>query len=294
MYRGANVSLTVPCHGYSLRAKRRALACLIVGIVLAAPLQCFGAEAGSGAYWPGFRNYLAGVVPPPGFHLRNDLATYAATAPRVVLNGLPVQNVSTDVIADIVEPIYVSPKKLFGARHGIVLTQPIVWAHLRGTIAGTEISPSGNRLALADTVLSPLLLGWDRGKLHYNTNLAIFIPTGGYNVHRVVNTGRNFWAFDPQFAITHFDPETGWDLSAVVGYTFNLENHTTNYRSGNVLHVDYAFAKKLKNGVKPGIVGYVSSRLRPTVARARYLARSSHRSLASARLSNGQPTRALG
>lgn len=237
---------------------------MLLGLVILAQPATFAAEAGVGHYWPGFRNYMAGVIPAkPGLYLRNDIVGYQATAPRVVLNGLPVEGVSADVVVDLVEPLYVLPKKLFGATHAIVLTQPFAWTHLAGTVTGPGIMASGTRVAASDLVVSPLYLGWHKGKLHYNTNLAIFVPTGDYDVHRVVNMSLNYWTFDPEFAITHMDPETGWDLSGVIGYSFNTENAVTHYRSGQVLHIDYAIGKRLKSGWKPGIMGYAWMQVTP-------------------------------
>lgn len=219
--------------------------------------KCYAAEGGSGAYWPGFRNYMAGVVPSqPGWYFRNDVIGYTATAPRIVLNGFPVEGAKLDAVLDIVEPEYVLPRKLWGANHAIVLTQGFAYAEFDGTITGPGIRESGTRLAHTDTILSPLFLGWKDNDIHYNANLAIFIPTGDYKVRRVVNTGRNYWTFDLQFGATHFDPKTGWDFSGVLGYSINTSNATTRYRSGEVLHFDFAIGKVLRNRLKPGIAGY--------------------------------------
>ena len=76
------------------------------------------------SYLPGFRNYLAGIVPSkPGFYLRSDVVYYSGTAPRVVLNGQPVENISVDAALGIIEPEYVFPWKIFGANHAVVITQ---------------------------------------------------------------------------------------------------------------------------------------------------------------------------
>lgn len=232
------------------------------GLLLAALLVCTGArcraaEAGSGAYWPGFRNFMAGVVPPkPGLYLRNDVLGYTATAPRVVLNGFPVKNADLTAVLDIIEPEYVLPHKLWGANHAIVITQAFPHADLSGAIIGPNLKVSGSGFAPADTIVSPLFLGWQKKNLYYNSNLAIFVPTGDFNIHRVVNLSRNFWTFDLELGVTQFDPKVGWDFSGVLGYSINTQNAATHYRSGDVLHFDYAIGKVLKNRLKPGLVGY--------------------------------------
>lgn len=244
----------------------RSIGCIgaVLTVLLLAQSACFGAEAGVGPYWPGFRNFLAGVIPSkPGFYFRDDLVYYTATAQRVVLNGLPVENANVHLWADIVEPYYVFPKKLFGATHAFVVTQPFVWAKVSGQIIGTELKPAGSNFGPGDTIVSPIFLGWNKGKLHWNSNLAVFIPNGAFDPRQVVNTSRNYWTLDPEFGFTYLDPCTGWDLSGVLGYAVSFENGATRYRTGNVAHLDYAFGKTLKSGVKPGVVGYAWVQVTP-------------------------------
>ncbi len=128
---------------------------------------------------------------------------------------------------------------------------------------GTDLEPSGTGSGFGDTVVSPFLLGWDKGKIHYNTNFAVYIPHGDFDDNRVVNTDRNFWTLDPEFGFTYLNPRTGWDLSGALGYSINFENPATQYTSGDLLHFDYAVARTLKNGLKPGIVGYVVEQVTP-------------------------------
>lgn len=235
---------------------------ILVTIVLTVVLvyvgtRCDAAEAGAGQYWPGYRNYMAGYVPSkPGLYLRNDFVGYTASVPKVELNGLPVGNADLSAFLDIIEPEYVMPHKLWGANHAIVLTQGFAYVELSGTVLGPNIRVSGNRFAPTDTIVSPLFLGWKKKNLYYNTNVAIFIPVGDYNVTRVVNQDRNFWTFDLEVAATQFDPKVGWDLSGVLGYSINTQNAVTRYRSGDVLHFDFAVGKVLKNHLKPGLSGY--------------------------------------
>lgn len=179
--------------------------------------------------------------------------------PHEVLNGLPVKDVSANAVLDIIEPSYVSPEELWGATHAIVVTQPLTWGKLKGQVIATDVVPSGTRLGAGDTIIPPLFLGWKKGDLHYNANLAIFIPTADYSVHRAVNLGHNYWTFDTEFAATNSNPKTGWELTGVFGYSINSENTATRYTSGDVLHFDFAIGKVLKSGVKPGLLGYATT-----------------------------------
>lgn len=231
--------------------------CLLLICMIFTHQPCIAAEGGIGAYWPGFRSFMTGVVPSKeGLYLRNDVVVYSASAPRVVLNGLPIENISVDAVFDIIEPTYVFPKKLFGANRAAVITQSLIWLKQSGGIIGTDIEPSDSRFAPGDTVISPIYLGWQKNKLFYSATIAVFIPTATYDINRVVNTSRNYWTVDPEFGITYFNPNTGWDISGAIGYSINTKNPATDYKSGDVLHFDYAVGKTLKSGIKPGVVGY--------------------------------------
>lgn len=237
---------------------------LLLLVILFAETVCFATEAGLGAYWPGYRNYLAGIVPSkPGFSLRNDVVFFSGTADRVVLNGLPIENVSADVVVEIIEPIYVFPWKVFGGNHAFVVTQPFAWAKLSGRVIGTNIEPSGSRGAPGDTVVSPFYIGWHKGNIFFNTNLAIFIPTGDYDINRVVNISRNYLTFDPELGVTYLNPKTGLDVSGVLGYSINTENGATHYTSGDAIHLDFAVGQLMKNRLKPGISGYAWVQVTP-------------------------------
>ena len=112
----------------------------LAGVCLNAS-PCAASEGGIGAYWPGYRNYLAGIVPPdPGYYLREDVVGYTATAPRVVLNGHPVRNASANVVVDTVEPSYVFAHKILGAAHAVVLTTEVMWDQLSGNVIGTSLT----------------------------------------------------------------------------------------------------------------------------------------------------------
>ncbi len=240
------------------------LAALLLALSSGCATPCRAAEAGTGAYWPGFRNYMAGVVPPkPGSYLRNDFVGYSASVPKVVINGLAVGDAKIDALLEVIEPEYVLPRKLWGANHAVLITQGLAYVELSGTVLGPNIRASGNRFAPTNPVVSPLFLGWQKGNLHYNANLAIFVPINDYNITRVVNQDRNFWTFDLEFGMTHFDPKVGWDFSGVLGYSINTQNSTTRYRSGDVLHLDFAVGKVLKSRLKPGVSGYAWVQVSP-------------------------------
>ena len=49
----------------------------------------------------------------------------------------------------------------------------------------------------------------------------------------------------------------GLDVSAGLTYVINTENRATNYRTGNLFHLDWAVGKQLSPAWKIGVVGYL-------------------------------------
>src|SRR6202000_134874 len=103
-----------------------------------------------------------------------------------------------------------------------------VWADLSATIdtplGSIDASPSNN--GLGDSLIAPLMLGWDDGDFHWSAAVNVYVPTGAYDDHSL-SVGKNIWAVMPQFAITYFDPTSGWDISTALVYVTQSENDAT-------------------------------------------------------------------
>jgi hypothetical protein len=115
---------------------------------------------------------------------------------------------------------------------------------------------SGSLDAFNDVVVTPIIVGWHAGNLHWNASASVWLPVGAYDRTRLVNTGRNVWAWSPQFAATYFDPQSGWEVSGAAVYIMSATNTATNYKSGDLIHVDFAIGKMLSPHIKLGVVGY--------------------------------------
>jgi hypothetical protein len=54
------------------------------------------------------------------------------------------------------------------------------------------------------------------------------------------NLGIGHGTADADAGYTYFDPSTGHEFSAIVGFTCNLESPSTNYQNSVDLHLDWA------------------------------------------------------
>ena len=218
-------------------------------------------EGGQSPALKGYRDFLAGVLPSPGVQIRTDTYFYNGTERSTIPQG----QLRVDVKArtQVLGLTVITPYQMFGANYAVAVRAAGSNIDVNQTISrpGVTIPRSGNLTGFNDIVLTPAILGWHSGNLHWNLATSVWLPAGDYDKTRTVNTGRNYWAVSPQFGITYFDPKTGWDISAALMYGMNGTNTATNYRSGNIGHFDYAVGKHLTRQFKVGVVGYVVQQL---------------------------------
>jgi hypothetical protein len=99
-----------------------------------------------------------------------------------------------------------------------------------------------NKFGLGDMIVNPFILGWQKDKWNFVATVDTFVPTGRYRSTDLANLGRNYWTFEPVFAVTYADPKGGPEFSAKLMYDFNTKNGATDYLSGQEFHTDVALA----------------------------------------------------
>src|SRR5262249_11521151 len=62
---------------------------------------------------------------------------------------------------------------------------------------------------------------------------------------------------------TYFNPQSGWEASAVAGLTYNFTNPSLDYQNGIDAHLDWGVSKFLSKQVHVGLVGYAYQQLPP-------------------------------
>jgi hypothetical protein len=70
---------------------------------------------------------------------------------------------------------------------------------------------------------------------------------------------------------TYFNPQTGHELSAVTGFTYNFENPDTNYRNGIDWHLDWGASQFLSKQLFIGAVGYFYQQISADSGQAPFL-----------------------
>ena len=83
------------------------------------------------------------------------------------------------------------------------------------------------------------------------------IPVGAYDSARLSNIGIGHGAVDAGGGYTYFNPKTGHEFSAVLGFTYNFANQSTQYQNGVDMHLDWGASQFLTKQFQIGLVGYV-------------------------------------
>jgi hypothetical protein len=205
---------------------------LVTSVLLFPPLFVF---AGGVNHEPlGAEAFLAGILPPRGFYIKEYLNYY--TADKLKNDSGRTLNLAKDgteldkleVYASATRFLYISPLKILGGSLGAQMIVPWVRASMR-LDALTPMGPSEmgeHRNAVSDITFGPNL-SWHfpNGLFHAAMGLDITAPTGPWDEKHLVNIGKNVWSFSPVLAATVFLP---WhpNLSAGIkmDYSFNTQN----------------------------------------------------------------------
>ena len=238
---------------------------------------------------------MAGVTPPPGIYVVDTNYYYAGSATGDAAVGVALKrtgplgrtttlnlnidaNIKVDAKAyfNVPTAVWVTPQKLLGGDLGFIVATPIGYkdvnagvglnaratatlpAPLNLTIQASrqaQLAFGDNQTAFGDPIAAAFI-GWHAGNFHWNVTTMANIPLGQWDRGNMANIGFNRWAFDTTAAFTWLDPTVGLELSVAPGYTINLENPDTNYKSGREFHVEFAAMQQLSKQAAIGVTGY--------------------------------------
>ncbi|WJR76751.1 transporter [Bradyrhizobium sp. NP1] len=139
---------------------------------------------------------------------------------------------------------------------------------LNGTLSGTLANvPFTRSFALEQTTIGfgdlvpQFALRWNAGVSNYMVYLTGDIPVGLYDRFNLANLGLGHGAIDGGFGYTYFNPATGHEISATLGFTGNFKNTSTDYTSGIDLHLDVGASQFLTKQLQVGVVAYAYEQL---------------------------------
>jgi hypothetical protein len=258
-----------------------------VAALLVLPAQVARADEGGVSFWvPGLYGSLAAVPQQaPGWsattiywHDSVSAAGDVARAREITLGNIPANvtatanaNVHANLDLGFLIANYAFETPVFGgqASAGFLAAYGNNSTSLAGTITGTVTGPGGGvfPFSRSDIINSSVTafgdiypqfaLRWNAGVNNFMTYVTGDIPVGAYDSARLANIGIGHWAIDSGGGYTYFDPKTGHEASAVLGFTYNFVNPATQYQSGVDMHLDWGASQFLTKQIQVGLVGYL-------------------------------------
>jgi hypothetical protein len=211
-----------------------------------------------GVYPLGMSATNSGVTPDAGFSYANQLLFYSRD--RAKDDGgetLPVTGRNA-VVMDMNSFIWVSQKKLLGARYSATATLPVAKNNLTSDINGPISGGSG----FADSYYLPVILGWDRERVAYKAMYGVLAPTGRFAAEADDNVGSGYWTHTLSAGQTFYLTETGrLVFSAFEMYEFHSTQAETDIHPGENFDLDYSLMGSLPQSgsvlLQVGLVGYL-------------------------------------
>lgn len=218
------------------------------------PANSHAEEGGSGHYLPGSMSSFVDTVPPSEtFIARFNFINYRGDFDKQLpIAALRTSAVEADSQALGLTLLWRPPVDL-GESWSYAMSATIPYVIIDVDANVEAIGPSGSVISrqksdsedgLGDVVLMPLMFNYKQSdSLNFNARLAIYAPTGEYEVGRLANTGKNFWTYEPTVGAAYFGKENGIEATLFAGMDFNTENTDTDYKSGEQAHLDGTLAQ---------------------------------------------------
>jgi hypothetical protein len=262
---------------------RTQIAILFTFVLLIMPKPA-GADEGGVSFWiPGLFGSLAAAPQQPGwsfttfFYNTNVKAgadvAFARQVNRGNINVNFTGNLNINLKADaplqFFLPSYTFATPVLGGQATFLLMGAYGRndTSVSGTLTGggpLGFTVSGGR---SDTTwgwgdLAPMFtLRWNKGLDNWMAYITGDIPVGAYDPNRLANIGIGHGAIDAGGGYTYFNPQTGHEFSAVLGFTYNFENRDTNYKNGVDMHLDWGASQFVTKEWQIGLVGYFYNQL---------------------------------
>jgi hypothetical protein len=240
------------------------------------------ADEGGVSFWiPGTFGSLAAVPQQPGWSLATinyhdnvsggadvalarlfEIGKVPVNFSGSVSGGIKLPNFDIQVFV----PSYVFATPVLGGQAAVSMTG--FWGRNRTTLSATlNGTVDGIPLMQPDFISDTLwgfgdlypqaTLRWNKGVDNWMIYGTGDIPVGAYDSTRLANMGIGHGAIDVGGGYTYLNQPTGHEFSAVLGFTYNLLNTSTQYRNGVDMHLDWAASQFLSKQTFVGPVGYV-------------------------------------
>ena len=227
-------------------------AALALCLACAASAPAWAGEGGTSHILPGGNATLVDLPPTaPGFFFKPMFLNYRGDASaRVPTAAGIVANMNVEANTLVLGGGYgFEPTVLGGAHVAVAAFLPYTSLDISANseaLGGIGINSQVS--GFGDLTLVPVMLAWKSGDWQYDFLMPVYAPTGSYQLGRLGNPGLNYWTVDPIVGAAYSNAKSGLNAAVHLGYAMNTENADTDYRSGNVLHLDASVQQILPLG----------------------------------------------
>jgi hypothetical protein len=185
----------------------------------------------------------AGLLPPPGVYgtlafAHFDFKSYSG------IGGYTGAKISSWPYGGGL--LWVPGVEVFGASYALGFSQPF------RDVSVTTPRVHGQDTGPVNTILNLGTLSWKLGNGFFaSAGMNLYLPTGGYQYGAVVNVGRNYWTFEPKFALTYVN--NGWTATGNFFLNLSTENQRSKYQTGNVFISELSVVRRIVGTLDLGI-----------------------------------------
>ena len=252
----------------------------IVIAIAGIPDHSVADESGVGFWQVGTYDSLAATPNQPGWSLTMNTYNGASFAGNSVASAqlIRIGAIDPTLRAQVsahskgyddnvtISPSYLFATPVLGAQAALSVSTTVghSTSDVFGTLGGLGANGFARRLTfnIGDSVtgfgdLNPqVTLYWNSGVHNFLVYGTGDIPVGEYHKFALANLGIGHGAADVGGGYTYLNYDTGYEFSAVAGFTYNLKSTSTNYQNGVDFHLDFGASKYLNDNLFIGPVGY--------------------------------------
>ena len=214
-------------------------------------LSAVAEESGTGHYIPGQTADFIDALPGyPSLEYENTFTYYkgsvGAGRPFPIIGRIELNSEATSY-TDSSVVLWETPLKIFGGYYNVFVSIPYTWLTVSGDlqVGARTIHTTDSVSGLGDIYFAPATIGWNKGDFTWDARFGIYAPTGEFDKTSLANPGLGYWTFEPEVTFSWVSSKFGTEVGIFVGLDFNTENTTTNYTSGDILHIDFTVAQHL-------------------------------------------------
>lgn len=249
------------CHRKKHLAAMTAVAIGLMGF----SSQTQATESGASLYLIGSGGPGTAIMPPfEGVYLDKMIWVYDGDARadrEFPINSNIALGLDLTAVAEFPTVLAVPSTDVLGGTLAIGLTVPFGAPMIDANALLTRPGGPALTASVHDSALTTgdpvgtVMLGWADGDVHVQLSSMVSVPIGHYREGQLANLSLHRWAVDGSIAVSWHDAESGWDISAKSGYTWNGHNNDSGYDSGDEMHVEAAVEKAFSPAFSLGLQG---------------------------------------